>query len=109
MGIASDLRRGHSNLARLLGRPTFGYGGRDDYPCTVSSAGNTRTLGLGGIASDTDLTIFVRCAEFASVYARPKPLERLTYNGGVFKVSEVRALPGDELLEISCHDINRKA
>jgi len=102
--LGNDILRGHRDLAKQLGKPTFKWN-NGDYACIANDAGSGGVFGAGGIGSVSDLVLFVE----AAILPNPGPQLKHTiiYKGKTYRIDHIVGLPGDAELKFTCVDPTR--
>ncbi len=96
--IGKDIRRSIRELERQTGRKTFGWRG-NNYVCVPNVLETSKLLAAGGFEPEADLALFVRRELLPSA---PAEKDAISFDGGSYRISEVRKLPGDTALKLSC-------
>ncbi len=113
MSIGNDLKRGLRDLERQSGQHTVTTKTGLELPCVGNTAESSKALGMGGFQLEADLSVFVRVEvmptqeNFAAAGIAEK--QKLTYsgNGRVYRIDQIRLLPGDSVYKFTCVDLNK--
>lgn len=97
--LGSETIRTLRELERLTGRKTFTWHG-NDYQCVGNTAESMKDLGVGGWEIELDLSIFVRRQLLPS--PGPKEIQSLSFDGKVYRIANVKNLPGDAVQKLIC-------